>query len=99
MCKICNDRIKLFDGNGKNICEKYNTEWNNKYLMSKILMGDVSDNIPSVFPKCGPKTAQQCIEDEDFFKKKMAGNEAYYNQYKLNSLLIDFNNGRFFCVA
>jgi 5'-3' exonuclease len=33
-------------------------------------MGDVSDNIPSVSPKCGPKTAMKCIEDPDFFAKK-----------------------------
>lgn len=60
-------------------------------LKIKILMGDNSDNIPSVFPKCGLKTAQKCIEDEEFFKKKMANNPVYYNQYKLNEQLVDFN--------
>lgn len=60
-------------------------------LRIKILMGDKSDNIPSVFPKCGLKTAQKCIEDEEYFKKKMANNPSYYEQYKLNELLINFN--------
>jgi len=60
-------------------------------LKIKILMGDVSDNIPSVFPKCGLKTAQKCIEDEDFFKKKMANNQDYYNQYELNKKLVSFD--------
>ena len=55
-------------------------------------MGDTSDNIPSVFPKCGPKTAQKCIEDPEFFKKKMADNPEYYKQYELNKKIVDFNN-------
>ena len=60
-------------------------------LKIKIIMGDTSDNIPSVFPKCGIKTAQKCIEDEEFFKKKMANNPVYYDQYKLNEQLVSFD--------
>ena len=60
-------------------------------LKIKIIMGDTSDNIPSVFPKCGLKTAQKCIEDEEFFKKKMANNPAYYEQYRLNETLVSFD--------
>jgi len=60
-------------------------------LKIKILMGDVSDNIPSVFPKCGLKTAQKCITDKEFFLKKMDNNEKYFEQYNLNKTLIDFN--------
>jgi 5'-3' exonuclease len=60
-------------------------------LKIKIIMGDVSDNIPSVFPKCGIKTAQKCIEDEEFFKKKMANNPDYYLQYELNEKLVNFD--------
>jgi 5'-3' exonuclease len=62
-----------------------------KDLKIKIIMGDTSDNIPSVFPKCGIKTAQKCVEDEEFFKKKMDNNPAYYNQYRLNELLVSFD--------
>ena len=60
-------------------------------LRVKILMGDTSDNIPSVFPKCGLKTALKCIEDDTFFKKKMGNNELYYDQYKLNEALVSFD--------
>ena len=60
-------------------------------LEIKIIMGDNSDNIPSVFPKCGPKTAEKCIGDPEFLKKKMSDNEEYYKQYELNKLLVDFN--------
>jgi 5'-3' exonuclease len=60
-------------------------------LKIKIIMGDKSDNIPSVFPKCGVKTAQKCIENEEFFQKKMADNPAYYEQYILNEQLVSFD--------
>lgn len=60
-------------------------------LKIKILMGDISDNIPSVFPKCGLKTAQKCIENDEFFKKKMADNPVYYEQYRLNEELVSFD--------
>jgi 5'-3' exonuclease len=50
-------------------------------------------DIPSVFPKCGPKTAQKCIDSPDFFKKKISENpDQYMKQYELNRLLVDFNS-------
>jgi 5'-3' exonuclease len=62
-------------------------------LQIKIIMGDSSDNIPSVFPKCGPKTAKKCIDDPIYFQKKMSENpEEYQKQYKLNQLLVNFEN-------
>lgn len=67
--QICNDRIKLFDGNGKNICEKYNNEWNNKYLMSKILMGDVSDNINACEIDVGFIKSEDCSSRTKQYKK------------------------------
>ena len=54
-------------------------------------MGDSSDNIPSVFPKCGIKTALKCVEDPEFFKKKMGDNIMYYEQYLLNDTLVSFD--------
>jgi 5'-3' exonuclease len=62
-----------------------------KDLKIKIIMGDTSDNITSVFPKCGIKTAIKCVEDPDFFKKKMDNNPNYYKQYDLNEKLISFD--------
>jgi len=84
--------VHLFNLTYKNIAEKNSTGNPKDDLEIKIIMGDTSDNIPSVFPKCGPKTAQKCIEDPDFFKKKMANNSDYYKQYELNKNLVDFNN-------
>ena len=84
--------VKLYTLTYKNLADgKTSTGNAEDDLKIKIIMGDISDNIPSVFPKCGIKTAQKCIKDEELFKKKMGDNPEYYNQYKLNEQLIDFN--------
>jgi 5'-3' exonuclease len=85
--------VHLYDLAFKNITEnKSSTGDSKKDLEIKTIMGDKSDCIPSVFPKCGFKTAQKCIEDAGFFEKKMNANPEYYVQYELNKKLIDFNN-------
>ena len=85
--------VHLYNLAYKNIADSKSSTGNAvSDLEIKIIMGDTSDNIPSVFPKCGPKTAQKCIEDPEFFKKKMANNPEYYKQYELNKKLVDFNN-------
>ena len=84
--------VHLFTLTYKNLADCKTSTGNPKDdLKIKIIMGDTSDNIPSAFPKCGVKTAQKCIEDEEFFKKKMDNNPEYYKRYKLNEQLIDFN--------
>ena len=90
--QLNSNNVHLFNLTYKNIAEKNSSGNPKDDLEIKIIMGDTSDNIPSVFPKCGPKTAQKCIEDPDFFKKKMANNSDYYKQYELNKNLVDFNN-------
>ena len=86
------DNVDLFTLTYKNLADGKTATGNAKDdLNIKILMGDTSDNIPSVFPKCGLKTAQKCIEDEEFFKKKMADNPVYYEQYRLNEQLVNFD--------
>jgi len=85
--------VKLYNLAFKNIAENKSSTGNaTQDLEIKIIMGDISDNIPSIFPKCGPKTAQKCIDDPEYFKKKMCDNPEYYKQYELNKKLVDFNN-------
>ena len=60
-------------------------------LFCKIVSGDVSDNIPSVFPKCGIKTALKYFENRALFESKLKESENYQKQYELNKILIDFN--------
>jgi 5'-3' exonuclease len=59
------------------------------YLRAKILMGDKSDNIPSVFPKCGEKTAVALANNAENLAKMLAKSEAYEIRHKLNTTLID----------
>ena len=60
-------------------------------LFCKIVMGDISDNIPSVFPKCGPKTALKYYEDQAEFQKRLQSSDAFISQYNTNKKIVDFN--------
>lgn len=60
-------------------------------LWCKVLMGDLSDNIPSVFPKCGKKTALKLALDEQ--KRKEAIEEKQcQSQVDRNVSLISFES-------
>lgn len=84
--------VDLYTLTYKNLAEGKTATGNAKDdLKIKIIMGDTSDNIPSVFPKCGIKTAQKCINDNEYFKNKMGNNPKYYEQYNLNEQLINFD--------
>lgn len=65
-------------------------------LMVKILSGDASDNIPSVYPKCGPKTAlklaQESIQNPEALRKCFQTHPTAEAQYNRNRLLIDMRN-------
>jgi 5'-3' exonuclease len=60
-------------------------------LFCKIVMGDISDNIPSVFPKCGPKTALKYYEDQVEFQKRLNSSDTFITQYNINKKIVDFN--------
>ena len=61
-------------------------------LFCKIVMGDISDNIPSIFLKCGPKTALKYYNNDELFQKKLEEKEEYKVKYALNKLLVDFES-------
>ncbi len=60
-------------------------------LFCKIVMGDISDNIPSVFPKCGPKTALKYYENKADFEKRLNSCDEFISQYNINKKIVDFN--------
>ena len=92
------DFLQLSKKNVKLINLKYEDLTNNrksqkdpeKDLFCKILMGDKSDNIPSIFAKCGIKTALKCYNDQEYFNQKLKKENAEDN-YERNKKLIDFN--------
>ena len=62
-----------------------------KDLFCKIVAGDKSDNIPSVFPKCGLKTAAKYYDNPELFQKKLESVEGAKETYERNKLIIDFD--------
>ena len=60
------------------------SSYNNKDkdLFCKIVSGDKSDGIPSVFKKCGPKTAEKYYENRELFEKKLGEDSLAKNQYE-----------------
>jgi 5'-3' exonuclease len=59
-------------------------------LFCKIVMGDKSDDIPSVFKKCGPKTALKYYENKALFEDQLKRENAH-ERYQQNKKLVDFN--------
>lgn len=60
------------------------------YLLGKILMGDKSDNIKQVFPKCGPKTALKWTKDKSALKTILKESQDAASRYLLNKKIISF---------
>lgn len=62
------------------------------YLLGKILMGDKSDNIKSVFNRCGPKTALKLVKDKNALKTMLKESQDANERYQLNKKLISFTS-------
>jgi len=61
-------------------------------LLTKIVLGDSSDNIPSIFvKKITAKKKKELIENEKLLKEYMDENKEVKEQYEINEKMIDFN--------
>jgi 5'-3' exonuclease len=90
--QLAQERVHLYNLAFKDLTEQKSCTGDaNCDLFCKIVTGDVSDNIPSVFPKCGPKTALKYFENKDLFEKKLLESSVFQTQYELNRKIIDFN--------
>ena len=91
--QLAQERVQIYDLTFKKLTEQKSSTGNsNCDLFCKILTGDPSDNIPSVFPRCGPKTAMKYYQNQELFKQKLQESTTYQTAYELNSKIIDFNN-------
>lgn len=89
--QLIQQRVHIYDLKGKNLAQKMNFDCPKKELLYKIIVGDKSDNIPSVFPKCGKITAKKYCDNIELFQFKLEEKTEYMNNYKHNKTLIDFN--------
>jgi 5'-3' exonuclease len=90
--QLAEERVQIYNLAFKKLTEQKSCSKDPKCdLFCKIVSGDVSDNIPSVFPKCGPKTALKYYENRELFEKKLQESELFQKQYELNKTIIDFN--------
>ena len=86
------DGVREFDLFGKEAKRDLGGEIVNAddYLLGKILMGDKSDNIKQVFPKCGPKTALKWTKDKTTLKTVLKESQDAASRYLLNKKIISF---------
>ena len=91
--QIAEPRVQLYNLAYKKLTDQKSSTGNPLCdLFCKIVTGDPSDNITSVFPKCGIKTALKYFENRDLFQTKLNSSEEFKKRYELNSKIIDFNN-------
>lgn len=89
--QLVEPRVKLFNLAFVNIAELKSSNKDPECdLFCKIVMGDNSDNIKSIFPKCGPITALKYYYNKELFENKLLQYNAH-EKYALNRKLIDFN--------
>ena len=74
----------------KSICDRVNCS-SQTYINVKKILGDKSDNIPSIIKKCGEKTAFKLASNIDMLNNLLQKDPDAKKQYELNDLLIDFN--------
>jgi 5'-3' exonuclease len=91
--QLAEERVQIYNLAFKKLTDqKSSTRDPRCDLFCKILTGDPSDNISSVFPKCGPKTAMKYYQNKELFKQKLQESIIYQTAYELNTTIIDFNN-------
>ena len=90
--QLASEQVTLIDLKFKNLRESKNSYKDaEKDLFCKIVSGDKSDNIPSVFPRCGQKTAAKYYDNKSLFQKKLDDDPIAKQRYYRNTTIIDFN--------
>jgi len=89
--QLVEPRVQIFDLAFKNIAlNKSSTQDAKCDLFCKIVLGDVSDNIPPLFKKCGPKTVKKYYDNPCLFLEKIKIEEKE-EHFEFNKTLVDFS--------
>lgn len=83
-------KLKITNLQGKNISDRVGCE-PKIYIQMKKILGDKSDNIPSIMRKCGEKTALKYAMDHQLLLEVFNSNTLAKQQYELNEKMIDFH--------
>eukprot|EP00873_Tetraselmis_striata_P033907 jgi/Tetstr1/454171/TSEL_041090.t1 len=91
-----NDCIQLVDDNTtvmnlfmQNVGVRRGDLSPSQYLTSRVLAGDRSDNIPSIVPRCGPRTAARLAQEHDEPTLRSIYEGSHYAR---NELLMNLRN-------
>ena len=85
--QLLNTNVEIYNLKFKNLKDKSIGE---NDLLKKIILGDKSDNIPSIHKKLGEKTVEKYINNNDMLESKLENIEIK-EQFELNRKLIDMN--------
>lgn len=91
--QLASDNTKIINLKFKNLQESKSSYGDaEKDLFCKIVLGDKSDNIPSIFKKCGPKMVVKYYEDRELFEKALEKEPSARINFERNRRIIDFEN-------
>ena len=85
-----NPLLSIYNASFVDIAGRFDKVTMSVYTEWKIIKGDKSDNIPSIGPKIGDKTALKLALSSEALAKKRE-NPEIDRQYKINKQLIDFD--------
>lgn len=94
--QLASPRVHLFDLKYKDLTSKskyyQETGTPDKDMFIKYICGDKSDNIPSIFVKCGKKTAEKLWDMNEKDRLKVIIDKGGVQQFEKNKQLICFDN-------
>ena len=89
--QLLDDKCEIINFQMKNLREsKKVLATGEQNLFYKIILGDKSDNIKSVFKKCGPKTTEKYYNDPTELEKALNSEEGARINYERNKKLVSF---------
>ena len=81
--------LKIINLQGKLLCDRVGCD-PKTYIEMKKILGDKSDNIPSIMKKCGEKTALKYAMNNMLLQDMFKTNNNAKFQYELNERMVDF---------